>query len=225
MLARRSPTLLHRFPRRHLIPQSRPRFQSTNPHDPTKTPQSRLDRTISRLPHFLQRYITPIRHAPLSHVTSFLLLHEITAVVPLVGLVAFFHYTNWLPPYFAEGKWVHEGMDKFGRYFRRKGWFGFGRDKEAVVPMDAEREGGKRQLWWNRGQREDGGKGVGKRELWWNRGQGGMRILVEVATAWAVTKALLPLRIALSVWLTPWFARRLLAPVTSRFRRLFSRKG
>ena len=44
------------------------------------------------------------------------------------------------------------------------------------------------------------------------------------ATAYAVTKALLPLRLILSVWGTPWFARFTTGPVFGRVRRLFSRK-
>lgn len=214
MFARRSPLAFNRIPRRCLHPQSQLRLESTKASqtakvdEPAAKAQSRLDRTINRLPKFLQRYLTPIRHAPVSHVTSFLILHEITAVVPLLGLWATFHYTNWLPPYFSEGKWVHEGMEKFGRYFRRKGWFGFGRDQAG--PVDGEELQAARE-------------GIGKRELWWNRGQGGMRILVEVATAWAVTKALLPLRIILSVWGTPWFARTALKPITRRFGRLFGK--
>jgi hypothetical protein len=35
----------------------------------------------------------------------------------------------------------------------------------------------------------------------------GMRILVEVATAYAITKVFLPARILLSVWATPALAR------------------
>ena len=35
----------------------------------------------------------------------------------------------------------------------------------------------------------------------------GTRIVIEVAAAYAITKALLPLRLMLSVWATPWFAR------------------
>lgn len=60
----------------------------------------------------------------MTHIASFLLLHELTAIVPLVGLAATFHYTGWLPPYISEGAWVKEGVEKFGRYFRRKGWLG-----------------------------------------------------------------------------------------------------
>lgn len=41
----------------------------------------------------------------------------------------------------------------------------------------------------------------------WNLDSPGMRIVVEVAAAYAITKALLPLRLMLSVWATPWFAR------------------
>ena len=39
------------------------------------------------------------------------------------------------------------------------------------------------------------------------------RIAVELAAAYVLTKALLPLRIAGSVWATPWFARTVLGPV------------
>jgi hypothetical protein len=44
------------------------------------------------------------------------------------------------------------------------------------------------------------------------------------ATAYAVTKALLPLRLIISVSATPWFARAAMIPVFGRFRALFSRK-
>lgn len=87
-----------------------------------------------------------------------------------------------MPESWASGKYVAEGVEKFGRYFRRKGWFGFDREHE-VSGEEVERV--------ERG--EGGGQGV--------------RILVEVATAYAVTKVLLPVRIILSVWATPWFAR------------------
>lgn len=81
-------------------------------------------------------------------------------------------------------------MERFGRYFRRKGWFGFERGDEIV--MDE-----------NKGLEVNGGvQGGGK-----GSNMGGMRILVEVATAYAVTKVLLPVRIVFSVWATPWFAR------------------
>ena len=49
-------------------------------------------------------------------------------------------------------------------------------------------------------------------------------MLHRFATAYAVTKALLPLRLILSVWGTPWFARFTTVPVFGRVRRLFSRK-
>lgn len=89
---------------------------------PTNTPASRISRLEARLPRFLQRYVRPLRNAPISHVTAFVILHELTAIIPLFGLTAAFHYTNWLPAYFSEGAWVQQGVDKFGRYLRKKGW-------------------------------------------------------------------------------------------------------
>ena len=65
-----------------------------------------------------------------------------------------------MPPFISEGKWVADGMAKFGKWFKRKGWI---RDDDAV---GADGKAGK----------------VGKRGsfgVWWNRGEGGVRLLVE----------------------------------------------
>ena len=158
----------------------------------TQTPPSRLERIEARLPRFLRRYVQPLRTAPLSHISAFLLLHELTAVVPLFGLAGLFHYTNWLPPFISEWAWVQVGVEKFGKYLRKKGWLG--------------------------------DEGTGKMK-WWGRGEGGTRVVVELATAWAITKALLPARLVLSVWATPWFARWTVLPVMSGLRRGFRRGG
>ncbi|KAL9044534.1 MAG: hypothetical protein Q9214_002335 [Letrouitia sp. 1 TL-2023] len=159
--------------------------------DVSQKNRSRMERINSRLPKFLQRYTRPIVTAPLTHVSAFLVLHEVTAVVPLLGLAAAFHYSQWLPPYISEGKWVRDGVQKFGNYFRRKGWLGE--------------------------------EGQARRYKSWAFGEGGVKIVVEFATAYAITKALLPLRLALSVWATPWFARVAVHPATNAFRQMFKR--
>lgn len=51
----------------------------------------------------------------------------------------------------------------------------------------------------------------------------GARLVLEFAAAYAVTKALLPVRIAASVWTTPWFARVVVSPVSRGFSRVFRR--
>jgi len=177
------------------------RLFSTKPGEPSpeaaEKARSRIDRVFARLPRFLHKYTDPLRSAPITHITSFLLLHELTAIVPIIGLAATFHYANYLPPYISEGKYVSEGIEKFGNYFRKKGWLG--------------------ELG------EDGKKGF--RGRWWGRGEGGVRVVVEVATAYAITKALLPVRLIFSVWATPWFARVAIVPFTNIFRRLFRRTG
>src|SRR5947207_10518481 len=125
----------------YLLRPGRRRLLSMEEAAATKK-QERADRIVSRracppfttskafwlisvqyiVPNFLQKYTAALRNAPVSHITSFLLLHEITAVTPLLAFVAYFHYTNWLPPYIADWKWVSDGVEKFGRYFRKKGW-------------------------------------------------------------------------------------------------------
>jgi len=113
------------------------RNSSTSGASPTP-PRSKVERINSRLPRFLQRFTIPLRNAPVSHITAFVSLHELTAIVPLFGLAATFHYTHWLPPYISEGAWVSAGIEKFGNYFRRKGWLGD--------------ESGSRDKWWGRGE-------------------------------------------------------------------------
>jgi hypothetical protein len=89
-------------------------------------------------------------------------LHEITAVAPLFGLVAVFHYTNWLPGWFAEGVWAKEGVEKFGKYLRKKGWV-----HDQDVQEARELEGGN--------SRND----TTRREQWLARGEGGVRMVIE----------------------------------------------
>ena len=125
-----------------LRPKKRPAF-STKPDDlkpeASQKTRSRIVRITSRLPKFLQGYTTPLINAPLTHISAFLFLHELTAVIPLFGLAATFHYTRWMPPFISEGKWVSDGVEKFGNYFRRKGWLG-------------EEGKARRYRWWGRGE-------------------------------------------------------------------------
>lgn len=118
--------------------------------------------------------------------------------MPLFALFALFHYTTFVPVAYMTshfGDYVQSGISRFERYFSRKGWFGFG-------PGDAGKD-----------KADDA---IGK----WESGEQKYKILVEVALAYAVTKALLPIRVIGSVWATPWFAGVLL-----RMRRVFTRKS
>ena len=166
---------------------------------------------LNRTPKFLRPTVSALHNAPVTHITAFLLLHEVTAVVPLFGLAGAFHYYHWLPSYFAEGTWVADGVEKFGRYFRRKGWIGAGEQEEAERrAKDGE---DLTQIETTKGLK------------WWNRGEGGMRWVVEFATAYAIVKALLPLRIVVSVWGAPWFARWTVIPIRNVFKKGFSKRA
>lgn len=119
--------------------QHRPLIRPSRNVSTDASTSSRISRLESRLPRFLQRYVKPLRNAPISHITAFLILHELTAIVPLFGLTAVFHYTDWLPPYVTEGAWVKQGVEKFGKYLRKKGWIG-------------DEDGGGGDRWYGRGE-------------------------------------------------------------------------
>ncbi|KAL5338107.1 hypothetical protein BJX70DRAFT_367717 [Aspergillus crustosus] len=186
-----------RSPRRHLTTPSNPTPQPPPP-PPRENAQSRLRHFNDRLPSFLRAYTTPLLGAPATHATSFLILHEITAIVPLFGLVAAFHYGGWLPD-FTSYSGFQEGTRRFGKWLRKKGWVQEADAQEAVEGTDTD------TVTATTTEKE------------------GVRLVLEFATAYAVTKALLPLRIAASVWATPWFARAVLGPVGMGAKRLIRR--
>jgi hypothetical protein len=115
-----------------------------------------------------------------------------------------------------EGSYVAEGVSKFGRYFARKGWFGF--SKEPVENL------GEVAHTADTGEGRTAGE-MGQVEKRWHVGEKGSRILVEVATAYAITKILLPLRIIISVWATPWFARVFVGRVLGSGKSAATREG
>lgn len=123
-------------------------------------------------------------------------------MVPLLGLFGLFHYTEQVPVAWMVahyGGYVREGVGRFERWFRRRGWFGFG-EAEAGMMGEGEGEG--------EGGGGRGGEGIVGAEAVLSRWEADpkYRVLVEVGLAYALTKALLPIRIVGSVWATPWFA-------------------
>ena len=182
--------------------QSLRRFFSTSPPPPKASAsdsRSRLQRLNERLPAFLRRYTAPLLRAPVTHITSFLILHEITAVVPLFGLVAAFHYGGWMPDLNGdEGRPFDEGLNRFGHWLRKKGWV-----EEMDIDMAAAS---------NLSVNADVGRNPTESNAAKAMESKGMRLIIEFATAYAITKALLPIRIAASVWATPWLARVAVGP-------------
>lgn len=183
---------------------------STQHSQPPKDSRSRLRKLNDHLPPFLRTYTSRLLDAPVTHVTSFLILHELTAIVPLFGLVAAFHYGNWMPDFGtgASGNVFDEAVGRFGRWLRKKGWVN---DADVDGALDY-------------GSGPDSSHGNGPIE---KRQQGevkGARLILEFASAYVITKALLPVRVVASVWATPWFARTILGPVSQGFRNLTRRK-
>lgn len=193
---------------RRLLPKTRPLLRRTPPRttsrpSSTTTKPAAATRILDRLPARFQRYTTGLRRAPLSHVVAFLILHEITAVVPLLVLFGMFHNTDFVPLEYVTGHWaeyVRDGVGKAERYFSRRGWFGFGAEDRGT--MTGELEAGEDNTSGQTGESKRSTQDLLER---WQK-DGKYKVVVEVAIAWGITKALLPARILVSVWATPWFA-------------------
>ena len=162
----------------------------------------------------MQKYTRRLKDAPVSHVVAFLILHELTAIVPLIGLFGLFHWvggggggggSKFVPlDYMLNhfGGRVVDGVRRFEKYFRRKGWFGFGGEGDKD------------------GEKADEATTTDAVMRRWASAESKYRIVVEVGLAYSITKMLLPLRIAVSLWATPWFAG-----VLARARALRRRKA
>ena len=64
----------------------------------TEDPEFQRHPILKRVPRFLRPYTRSFIHAPVSHVASFLILHELTAIVPLVGIWWIIHKYQLLLP-------------------------------------------------------------------------------------------------------------------------------
>ncbi|KAI2463790.1 hypothetical protein F4781DRAFT_106499 [Annulohypoxylon bovei var. microspora] len=178
----------------------RPRSQRFRSAKPTPDPSSSsaaearkaqrartiLDRAARFVPKRLHPYLARLRSAPFSHVAAFLVLHELTAVLPLFGLAYLFYSADWVPTAWVLGPWAawaEEGLRRYMRWFRRKGWFGLSEEEdggdgeerleqrlreEVVREKEREKEGMDGRGWlgrWRRGDdASDGAAGDGEGE-------------------------------------------------------------
>ncbi|KAJ2030277.1 hypothetical protein IWW57_001265 [Coemansia sp. S610] len=132
-----------------------------------------------------RRQLLAFKQRPASHITAFALLHELTAVVPLVGVYYALDY--WQPKMPFPQSVLEEG----NRYTNKLRTY------------------------------------VGLRQL-----EANSPVLLHLATSYAIVKAAVPLRIAASLALTPWFSRWCVVPVARaagklwpRSMRFFNRRG
>ncbi|KAI9264287.1 hypothetical protein BDA99DRAFT_508917 [Phascolomyces articulosus] len=124
-----------------------------------------------------KKYAEQFRHKPASYLTSFALLHEITAIIPLPIVYYTLDYSDIRVPVPEQA--VAEGNRIMSKVRTRYGY----------EPLDSDSQ-----------------------------------VMVNLATSYAVVKAMLPLRIAASVALTPFMAERLIGPMGSFITRLFRRQ-
>lgn len=176
-------------------PQRHVRFESSQPTKPTTNttaaaadssaasgtaPQGRLDRLLARtsryLPARLRRPLQDFRTAPVSHVAAFLLLHELTAVLPIFGLFWAFQKFDVVPTEYVFGPWAPYVQEKALRmlgWARRKGYFGLREagaregearfeeefEREVEVEREREQEQGQRRGWlrsWTKRKGQEG---------------------------------------------------------------------
>ncbi|KAI1113762.1 hypothetical protein F5Y14DRAFT_204891 [Nemania sp. NC0429] len=154
---------------------SRRPYSTTPPDPPPPVSRSRATRILTSfstsrfIPSRLRASLSALRSAPLSHVGAFLLLHELTAVLPIFGLTYAFHALDWVPTSWVLGPWAAwagDGLRRYVPYFRRKGWFGLEgkegkeEDGEAVLESELREEVRREQEKEQQREGKEGGKGI-----------------------------------------------------------------
>ena len=113
------------------IPPSNASPTQVPPVDTSSKAPQRFEKLLNKTPEFMRNWLQPIANAPLSHITAFLILHEVTspgtlakfevtAIVPLIGLTYIFHKAQWTPQIFP-GEWLVEGVEKGAKIIRHYG--------------------------------------------------------------------------------------------------------
>ncbi|KAF7731537.1 hypothetical protein EC973_009301 [Apophysomyces ossiformis] len=123
-----------------------------------------------------RKYAQQFRDKPASYVTTFAVLHEVTAIVPFPFIYYVLDRVSWEVP--VPDEVVAEGNRIMSKLRARYGY-------EPLEPQN--------------------------------------RVMVNLATTYAIVKVLMPLRVAASVSMTPFFAERLVGPVLASVRRWFKR--
>ncbi|KAI5951846.1 hypothetical protein KGF54_004921 [Candida jiufengensis] len=128
---------------------------------------------LKRVPKFLRNYASKFVNAPFSSLVAFIILHEITAIVPLIGIWYYIHqHPGFIPldlPQWAISKGAKVMDSMMGKF----DWNLNTADKFSVI--------------------------------------------VEGAYAFTIVKFLLPIRVVISLYFMPWFARWFILPITNIF--------
>ncbi|CAI5756432.1 unnamed protein product [Candida verbasci] len=129
---------------------------------------------LKRIPKFMQNYSLKFINAPFSNLLSFIIVHELTAIIPLVGIWYYLHQ--------------HPGL----------------------IPIDLP-------TW----ALEKGGKVLDKVVSQYFTdfdSSSKINFIMEGAYAFTIVKFFLPLRILVSLWAMPHFAKWAILPITNIFK-------
>ncbi|KAH3689010.1 hypothetical protein WICPIJ_000009 [Wickerhamomyces pijperi] len=99
---------------RTIKPQALNESQLRSPTDP-KPPNPTVLKIIQSLPKPLQKYAQKLSTSPVSHITSFLILHELSAIIPFIALWYVFHEFQFLPTSLEIPLWVVTQGEKFAK--------------------------------------------------------------------------------------------------------------
>jgi hypothetical protein len=146
-----------------------------------------------------RRHAHRFREAPASYITSLAILHELTAILPFPIIYYALDVTGFKLPLPEKAR--EEGEAFALRLIKRYGW------GSSTPETDTNNE-----------------QTTASDTMLLRGAEGGLvdatsQVFINLAITYAIVKALMPVRIALSVAMTPWFARTVVDPALAMIRR------
>ncbi|KAJ3195929.1 Talin-1 [Irineochytrium annulatum] len=134
---------------------------------------------------YVKQQIAELRAHPGSSLTAFMLLHELTALVPIPVFYWIITTTGVQVPIPEEA--VRDAGNRMAKMLKKFGLKG-------LEPLEPTQEAGAGAM----SASEDGANSTAVQSA---------RFLMDLGTSYAIVKALMPARVAVSLLLTPWFSR------------------
>ncbi|RKP34937.1 hypothetical protein BJ085DRAFT_1418, partial [Dimargaris cristalligena] len=143
-----------------------------------------------------RKYYHQFRNKPATHLTAFIILHEVTAVLPFGLIFGLLTWTDWRPPVSEES--MDEALQRARKLVYRL-TRGAGLTPEDRAEWEMQPAAAQEQTLANRGMVME----------WVSSYFSQIKpiSLVHLATTYALVKLLLPVRIATSLALTPSTAK------------------
>ncbi len=167
---------------------------------------SREEIIIKKIPKGLQKYFQSFLKSPISHTTSFLILHELSAIIPLFSLWYIFYKYNFLP-FELSNSIIERGTDYIASILSTINQGSTPNDIESLNMTETSSSSSLSSFSLYKHFQWIHDLSLSEKS----------NLIISGAYSYTIIKLLLPIRAFLSLLFAPWFTRNILNPIIRLF--------